>query len=110
MLAYILEVIIAGTASYYIYDWHWWAASLMFPIVMMIGNQATSGVMALSNQRRLLDGIIMLVQIGYIVSQVILFQKQFGHWYGWMIGIAAGWLLTGLMSPRRWRDEARFGM
>lgn len=110
MIAYILEFIIAGTVSYFLYDWHWWATTISFPVLMMLGNQSTKGFMALSNYRRILDSMIMIVQFSYVVSQVIIFQINIGSWYGWLIGIIVGWLMMGLMTPKRWQQEARTGM
>jgi hypothetical protein len=60
-----------------------------------------------TQQRILLDTIIWIVQYGYAVVQAVLFQINIGHWYGWLIGIIVGWLLMGMMTPLRWKDEVR---
>ncbi|MCM3628778.1 hypothetical protein M3194_15650 [Paenibacillus glycanilyticus] len=105
MIAYLLEVLIAGTVSYFIYDWHWWLSTISFPLIMMIGNQSFSRAMIFTRYRLILDNLITVVMIGYVIIQAIIFQKQFGNWYGWIIGIVVGWLVMGFMTPKRWKEE-----
>jgi hypothetical protein len=111
MIAFILEAVIAGTISYFLYDWHWWAATIAFPVLMMLGNQANKRQpQAKTKERIILDTIIGVVQFGYVASQAVFFHINIGHWYGWIIGLIVGWLLMGLMTPLRWRDEVRAKM
>ena len=45
---------------------------------------------------------------GYIGLAIFLFSVHFGHWYGWLVGVGAGIVVTrflGFLFPVRWRHE-----
>jgi len=66
--------------------------------------------MLLSNYQRIVDSLLTLSQIGYVISQMIIFQVKIGSWYGWLIGGFVGWILMGFMVPRRWVYEQQLGL
>ena len=110
LITYILQVIIAGTISYFLYQWIWWTGTVAFPIFMMFGKQAWKRYIPKSKYRSILDAIIMIVHFAYVISQIIIFHLHIGSWYGWLIGLIVGWLLMGLMTPLRWKHESRMNI
>ncbi|CAD6493777.1 MAG: hypothetical protein AEth_01127 [Candidatus Argoarchaeum ethanivorans] len=106
MIALFLEILIATVVSIMIYSWYWWAPAISFPLIMSIGNQMYEPPILLSNYRRIVDGLLTLSQIGYVISQIIIFHINIGSWYGWLIGGIVGLILMGFMIPRRWWYES----
>lgn len=105
MISYAFELIIAVVISWYVYSWKWWAVSISFPLIMSISNFMYDKPSKKTKYRRKVDTIIMITQIGYIISQIIIFQIHLGEWYGWLIGCLLGYLLMGWMAPNRWEYE-----
>lgn len=109
MIALILEIIIGFIISYFAYTWHWWIPTIIFPIIISIGNEQYSQPMVLSNYRRILDSIIMLTSTVYLISQIIIIHSNIGHWYGWVIGTVVGFIGMLFMFPKRWAAEKKMG-
>lgn len=109
MIALIFELIIAIVICNYVYAWKWWVASILFPIIISVSSQVLNNKpMSASNTRTIYDGIIMLIHLGYVISQIVIFHINIGHWYGWIIGAVVGWFLMGFMAPRRWQYETEY--
>ncbi len=107
MIAYILELVIAIIICRYVYSWKWWVISIVFPLVMSASNLVYRKDQPLPDNkyRMIVDTCIMLTQTGYVISQVIIYQRHIGSWYGWIIGLIIGWVGSGKIAPHRWRHE-----
>ena len=105
MIAFVLEAAIAVAVSVWVHGYAWWAPLVAFPLIMSIGSFMYSPPMPLSNQRRLMDALIMVVQIGWIGASAIICYRGFGVWWGAAIGLAIGWVTMGFFTPRRWAAE-----
>lgn len=106
MISLILEVVIAVILSSFAYSYKWWLPIIVFPIVISFGNSVNSKeALAKNNERRILDGIIMITHVAFIITQSIIFYNNIGKWYGAIIGAVIAFLLRGFMTPKRWANE-----
>lgn len=105
MIALFLELILAILVSWFAYTWKWWLVAITFPFIMSKSNLMFDKPMSKTNNRRVIDTIIIIIQIAYIISQVIIFHINIGDWYGWLVGLLVGYFLMGWMAPKRWAYE-----
>lgn len=100
ILVYLVVLFFSGTISVIIFLWFWWITPLSFPILMFLGNKMNKGVLEDTFQRTILRIGSLIVQLGYLLTQAILFQIHLGSWYGWIVGLVAGRLLAGIIPPK----------
>lgn len=106
MIALIIEIIISVVLSIISYNYKWWLPVIVFPIILGFGNTMISAEpLRENNERRILDGIIMITQVSFIIGQSIIFYNNIGKWYGGVIGFVIAFLLRGFMTPKRWMYE-----
>ena len=109
MVAFLLETAIAVAVSVWGSRFAWWVPLVSFPAIMSLGSFMYSGPMPLTNERRTMDGLIMAVQIGWIIAAAVLCYRGLDAWWGIPVGLVVGWATMGLFAPRRWAAEVSSG-
>lgn len=102
MNRYFIKMAIASVLSMWSYQIQWWAPFLVFPgYILVVPDFGHPQVEKLSTSRvNLMRWVFYILAATYVISQVVIFQKHIGSWYGWLIGAFLSWGAGGICAAR----------
>ena len=80
----------------------WWLPCIVFPICMSIGFILVGFMPESIKFHPIYDFLFyVVIETGYVISQCIIFQKNIGSWYGWLVGGLISFVLAGVLAGFR---------
>jgi hypothetical protein len=105
--------VICVVLAVYSYRFRWWAPLVVVPLFNQVYEWPFISMkinwLILNRWVRLLANVITwILYFGYIGLSLLLFTTRIPHWYGWLIGLGVGIVVTRFLEfifPVRWRYE-----
>lgn len=90
---YIINVLFACGSAYIANSLIWYGSIIAFPAYLFLTPNIIKCRLVSVLQVYIMRMVYLIVGIAFIVIQAVIFQKNIGSWYGWIVGAFLSWIV-----------------